>query len=45
LAYTSFRSLAAVPRVFLNEIEKAADGFQVVVVLLAFHDNLKAREG
>jgi hypothetical protein len=44
LAYTSFSSLAAVLRVFLNEIEKPADGFLVVVVLLAFHDDLKARE-
>ena len=41
LTYTSLGCCAAMLCVLANKIKKPADGFLVVVVLLAFHDHLK----
>jgi hypothetical protein len=41
LTYTSLSCCAAMLCIFLHIIEKPADRFLVVVVLLAFHDHLK----
>jgi len=41
LAYASLSCCAAVLCVFFDIIEEPADGFLVVVMLLAFHDYLK----
>lgn len=41
LTYTSLSCCTTMPCIFLHIIEKPADGFLVVVVLLALHDHLK----
>jgi len=45
LAYASLSFCAAVLCIFFDIIEEPADGFLVVVMLLAFHDYLKGVHG